>query len=55
MGKRWPLVACPSRALVVQYRMLTIFTWYVIINVWAAVSTVIHLPRMFPFTDVLIE
>ena len=31
MGKGWPVVACPSRALVVLYRMLTIFAFYVLI------------------------
>ena len=29
-GKGWPVVACPSRALVVLYRMLTIFACYVL-------------------------
>ena len=29
-GKGWPVVACPSWALVVLYRMLTIFACYVL-------------------------
>ena len=29
-GKRWSVVACPSRELVVLYRMLTSFTCYVL-------------------------
>ena len=29
-GKGWPVVACPSRALVVLYRILTIFACYVL-------------------------
>ena len=29
-GKGWPVVACPSRALVVLYRMLTIFACYLL-------------------------
>ena len=37
-GKGWPVVACPSRALVVLYRMLTIFACYVLTYVWDAVS-----------------
>ena len=50
-GKGWPVVACPSRTLVVLYRMLTIFTRYILTNVWDAVFTFIHLPRMFLSTD----
>ena len=30
MGEGWPVVACPFRALVVLYRMLTIFACYVL-------------------------
>ena len=32
------MVACPSRALAVLYRMLTIFACYVLTYVWDAVS-----------------
>ena len=46
------MVACPSRALVVLYRMLTIFACYVFdFYVWDAVSIFYHLPRMFFSTD----
>ena len=42
----------PSRALVVLYRMLTIFACYVFdFYVWDAVSIFNHLPRMFLSTD----
>ena len=37
-GKGWPVVASPSWALVVLYRMLTIFACYVLTYVWDAVS-----------------
>ena len=51
-AKGWPVVACPSRALVVLYRMLTIFACYVFdFYVWDAVSIFNHLPRMFLSTD----
>ena len=43
-------VACgglPSRALVVLYRMLTIFACYVLTYVWDAVSILNHLTRKF--------
>ena len=46
-GKGWPVVACPSWALVVLYRMLTIFACYVLTYVWDAVSIYNHLPGMF--------
>ena len=41
------MVACPSRALVVLYWMLTIFACYVLTYVWDAVSIFNHLPMMF--------
>ena len=41
-------MTCPSRALVVLCRMLTIFACYVFdFYVWDAVSILNHLPRMF--------
>ena len=52
MGKGWHVVACPSRALVVLYRMFTTFACYVFdFYVWDAVSTFYHLPRMFLSTE----
>ena len=45
------VVACPSWALVVLYRMLTIFACYALTYVWDAVSIFNHLPRMFLSTD----
>ena len=51
-GRGWPVVACPSRALVVLYRMLTIFACYVFdFYVWDAVSIFNHLPKVFLSTD----
>ena len=43
----WPVVACPSRALVVLCRMLTVFACCVLTCVWDAVSIFDHLPGMF--------
>ena len=54
-GKGWPMVACPFWALVVLYRMLSIFSEYRLINVWATPSAFFHLPRMFLSTDFLFE
>ena len=45
-GKGWPVVACPSRALVVIYLMLTLFACYVLTYVWDAVYIFNHLPMM---------
>ena len=46
-GKGWPVVACPSRALVVLNRMLITFACYVFdFYVWDAVSIFNHLPRV---------
>ena len=50
-GGGWPVVACPSQALVVLYRMLTIFPCYILTSVWDAVSIFNHFPGMFLFTD----
>ena len=44
-------MACPFLALVVRYRMLPMFTYYEMLNVWATVSANVRLPRMFPPTD----
>ena len=44
-------MACPSRALIVLYRTLTIFACYVLTYVWDVVSIFNHLPRMFLSTD----
>ena len=52
-GKGWLMVACPFRALVVLYWMLTIFTWYEMFNLWVTVSIIVQLIRMFPHTDFL--
>ena len=52
-GQVWAMVVCPFRALVVLYRMLLIFTWYEMSNVWAIVSTIVHFPRTFLPTDFL--
>ena len=52
-GQVWAMVVCPFRALVVLYRMLLIFTWYEMSNVWPIVSTIVHYPRMFLPTDFL--
>ena len=52
MRKVWPIVAYPFRARVVLYQILPIFTLYEMFNVWTTVSTIVHLPRMFPPTDV---
>ena len=45
-GKGWPMVACPFQPLVV---------WYEMSNVWATVSTFVHLPGMFRSTDFLFK
>ena len=50
-GGGGPVVACPSQALVVLYRMLTIFPCYILTYVWDAVSIFNHFPGMFLFTD----
>ena len=36
-------------------RMSPTFTWYEMSNAWATVSTIVHLPRIFPPTDFLFE
>ena len=43
-GKGWPMVACPFRTLVVLYRLLPIFTWYEISNVWAYCFHMVRAP-----------
>ena len=50
-GNGWSVVACLSRALVVLYRMLTIFACHALNYVWDDVSIFNHLPRMFLSTD----
>ena len=52
-GKGWPLLACPFLALVTLYQMLPIFTYYQMFIVWATVSTIVQLPRLFPPTELL--
>ena len=54
-GKVWPMVACPFRALVVQYQTLSIFTWYGMFYVWATASTFFYLLMMFLTTDFFLE
>ena len=54
-GKRWLMVYCPFRALVVPYRMLALFTWFGMIRIWAIASALIHLPRMVLSTKFLCE
>ena len=54
-GREWPVVACPSPALVALGRMLTIFACYVLTYVWDAVSIFDHLPGMFCPRTLLFE
>ena len=48
-------VALPFRPMVVMYRMLAIFTWYEMINLWATVYAFIRHPCMFMSTEFLFE
>ena len=48
-------MACPIRALLVPYRMLSTFTSYEMINVMDTFSPFVHIPSMFPSTDILFD
>ena len=53
--KGWPTVACPFRALIFLYRMLSIVTKCEMINVWDSVPAFIHISRKLLSADFLFE